>query len=111
MTDIPYDPFNSRVEMQGYNPFPKGDLGQFYACKKHNLASGLSGHPWTPYWQPYFFEAMNRSEWFIWSVGPTFDYGKGADGPGKQSWNIPYDPTNGTVSFGGIWRLQGGPKT
>ncbi len=111
IVDIPYDPFNSRVVMGGFNPYPKGeDMSVFYASKKHNLNSPYSGHPWTPSWQPYFYSSFRNAEWFLWSVGPTFDYGRGADGPGNQSWNMVYDPTNGTVSFGGIWRLPSATK-
>ena len=48
--------------------------------------------------------------WIVWSAGPDRDYdipfGKGTGG--DDSWILPYtyDPTNGVVSGGDIWRME-----
>ncbi len=48
--------------------------------------------------------------WKILSIGPDRDYFNNADSPGARQFplaeNMPYDPTNGTISEGNILRSQ-----
>ncbi len=58
--------------------------------------------------EPFLSPALDfYGAWRLGSVGPDMDFGiPGATAPTAQT---PYDPTNGTVSPGNIWRSQNHP--
>jgi hypothetical protein len=53
-----------------------------------------------------------NSEWYMGSQGPDLEPGLAASGitqnPSGRGTGVPYDPTNGTVSFGDIIRVGPG---
>ena len=93
ITSLPLDPFLD------YNPgFPIAGFRYVY----YNMREHLAASPGSTRWN-----ALKRYEgdWCMYGVGPD-----------KDAWNtygyvatmvyINYDPTNGTVSTGNIWRTQ-----
>lgn len=112
MNDIPIDIFNTNAEITGYVPSQTGGdrrIGLHYACQKYTTNDGTTSvisQPWASV-KP-FAEKLKTSAWMTWSVGPSHNIGRNSPAPGDACWIIPYDPTNGTVSNGGIWRLSSG---
>ena len=93
ITSLPLDPFLD------YNPgFPIAGFRYVYYNMREHLAASPSSTRW---------KALKRYEgdWCMYGVGPD-----------KDAWNtygyvatmvyINYDPTNGTVSTGNVWRTQ-----
>ncbi|MCE5229539.1 prepilin-type N-terminal cleavage/methylation domain-containing protein [bacterium] len=110
VTDIPIDIFNTNAEITGYVSSQTQGLrvGQHYAVQKYTTNDGAqtSGSiPWAK--EKPFYDKLKNAAWMTWSIGPSHNIGKNS--LGDACWMIPYDPTNGTVSNGGIWRLSSGP--
>jgi prepilin-type N-terminal cleavage/methylation domain-containing protein len=85
----PYDPF----KLPGYENNPAMMDQAIYTY--HNLL-------WRGIYSPQYLEAYGQ--WRICSIGPDGDYWNKT----THGWPhvIEYDPTNGTVSQGNIWRSQ-----
>lgn len=97
MGSIPIDPFNSTT---GYTPIANPEESQkamFFLNRKYNEGVN-SWEPGLPY--DHLFQGVS---WFLYSVGPSLDYGFRADM--DCCWIIPYDSSNGLRSQGGIWRI------
>ncbi len=100
MSSVPFDPFNSKFKWEGWTPISNPeeyDKGLFFLNRKYN--EGINS------WEPGLpFEHLFRSaKWQIYSVGPSMNYGwRGED---TACWMMPYAPSNGIQSIGGIWRI------
>ena len=94
ITSLFEDPF-----LEWHPGFPIGGFRYVYFCMKEHL----DAYPTAPRWL-----ALHHweGEWVLYGVGPD-----------KDAWNtygygdaslvyINYDPTNGTVSTGNVWRTQ-----
>lgn len=111
ISQIPIDVFNAAARpVTGFAP-PDPRVSQFYSCKKYTTNNGTltTGRaiPWSLDANKPFSAKVQTSTWMLWNIGPSHNYGTNAQG--DSCWIIPYDPTNGTVSNGGIWRLSSGP--
>jgi len=100
MSSIPFDPFNSKFKWEGWTPIENAERYRkalFFLNRKYNEDVNS--------WEPGLpFEDLFRSvQWHIYSVGPSLAYGWRAEL--TACWLMPYDPTNGLMSVGGIWLL------
>ncbi len=100
MSSIPFDPFSSKVKFEGWTPIQNAEQYQkamFFLNRKYN--EGINS------WEPGLpFEHLFRgAQWHLYSVGPSVDYGFREQM--TACWMIPYDPSNGLTSRGGIWRI------
>jgi len=92
ITSIPIDPFERRLEPP-FNTYEYFD--NFYT-------------------RVYFSEMGTHGGWTLYSVGPDTIHGFGSaatplgypDDGAPLTNRVTYDPTNGTISFGNIWRLS-----
>jgi hypothetical protein len=101
---IPTDIFNTNGFKDGYSwqPGEEAEVSVFYLCRKYNL---LPGHEEVWFADPSlpFYTRRRPSPWILYSIGPSLNYGW--LGENTACYVIPYSPTNGTRSQGGIWRM------
>jgi type II secretion system protein G len=98
MSSIPFDPFNSKFKWEGWTPIDNPEdyrKALFFLNRKYNEDVNS--------WEPGLpFEDLFRSvQWQIYSVGPSLEYGWRAEL--TACWLMPYAPSNGLMSKGGIW--------
>lgn len=108
-----------------YDPRGSGLIGNWLTTPNAYITSNRTKDPFVP------GSALDEDQWWFsyhnireygWSE-PFLDYyGEwriGSIGPDKDYWNEvggssnpqrPYDPTNGTISIGNIWRSQNHPE-
>ncbi len=100
MNAIPFDPFNSKMEWQGWTPIDNAEAyqkSQFFLNRKYNTNVN-SWEPGLP-----FEDRFKGAQWQIYSVGPSMNYGWRAEL--TACWLMPYDSSNGLTSIGGIWKI------
>ena len=112
-----FDPFASKLEPPEDRPGIESDAMRMYTY--HRIFSHTKAHPidllvfpeWLDGPPPRYHEnALQKyGQWITLSLGPDGRYSMKPDGnPPNYGSDIPYDPTNGTVSFGNIIFSQHG---
>ncbi len=94
MTKLPHDPFLE------YHPgFPIAGFRYVYFNMREHLAASPTSSRWNAlkHWE---------GDWLTYGVGPDKDAWNTMGYGDPQYVYINYDPTNGTVSIGNIWRTQ-----
>lgn len=97
MTSIPTDPFNT--ELAGTSVEPCDENSFVYLLEKYHNSpqpwtlGSLGNHPASASW--VFWESNYIPKWLLMSKGPWRE-------ASTYIYAIPYDPTNGTISFGEI---------
>ena len=120
IADISWDPFGNKGIERGIGETKKA-VAHAYGAKVYSYNPAkpdqVLSRPWNRWVasgvESPFHEMISPQPWFMWGIGPTYNYGKAADllepeTYGAPAWVVPYDPTNGTVSDGGIWRFASG---
>ncbi|MBN2327871.1 MAG: type II secretion system protein GspG [Candidatus Omnitrophica bacterium] len=101
MNSIPADPFNSKIAWEGWTPFGNAkdtdEKTMYFLNRKYN--DGVNS------WEPGlpFANLFTSVNWQLYSIGPSMQYGWRAEL--TACWLMPYSPSNGLMSRGGIWRL------
>ncbi|HOJ59436.1 MAG TPA: prepilin-type N-terminal cleavage/methylation domain-containing protein [bacterium] len=100
MSSIPWDAFNSKMGWVGWTPIDNAEMdmkAMFFLNRKYN--EGVNS------WEPGlpFENRFRAAHWHIYSIGPSVEYGWRAEL--TACWLMPYDPSNGLTSKGGIWRI------
>lgn len=103
LTSIPQDPFATN--------FPAGDLRHYFYTnlaieKQRNLTP-----PWPGPGNAFENRLVYLGAWTMWGCGPDLDRNDLAPsaigGPASTNWHLGfYDPSNGTISNGDIFRSQ-----
>ncbi len=104
ITEIPTDIFNTNGFSDGYSwqPGEEVSVSVFYLCREYNSLPGFE-EVWFHDATLPFYNRRRGSPWMLYSIGPSLNYGW--LGEMTACYVIPYSPTNGTKSQGGIWRL------
>ena len=109
INDIPWDPFykasgtpgadgsvvpvSASLAVRAYSYYPVKDMAN--PPNRPYIVRPGPTYAFVPLQLPH--------AWFMWGYGPI-----GYTKPHGSGWHIPYDPTNGTHSVGGIWRFPSG---
>jgi type II secretion system protein G len=102
MTSMPKDPFSVQEDFLNPGAWPNG------SSKEISNRFAYWNFPFfraTPLTSTIFMAGNTAAgEWLLYSPGPDKDV---ANGGGSGSFYRPYDPTNGTVSLGNVFRTHG----
>jgi len=106
ITTIPPDPFGTKTP--GTWQYPSGYLGFYtYDFVVKYATYDLWGPIFATFWDRVMEGAMvygpESKQYYLASAGP--DLRVGVDGTDNKGFALPYDPTNGTVSWGDIHRI------
>ncbi|MEQ8819048.1 MAG: prepilin-type N-terminal cleavage/methylation domain-containing protein [Sumerlaeia bacterium] len=109
LTSAPFDAF---APAQAEPPGPNKQFPAFTYWDSpftdNTKVSGFGGQPPATVWQNMPGELNQRGSYTLISYGPDGDFEPAQMFGGGQDRFMLYDPTNGTVSDGDVWRFQGG---
>lgn len=105
MTSLVYDPFVTDKAVQNIPPYPGLESRRYVYYDTVTLASpapvGFSSDDQESPWRPL---SGWVGAWLLYGYGPDRVYVDSSVAP--NSTLLPYDPTNGTISYGNILRTQ-----